>query len=78
LLVIGVKYFELPLFSRLSRIQELSKLLTEQNILLSAVIQDAQKLETRWNDLSMKARQRTTLLEGKCFSTEIVLVKKGS
>ena len=49
---------------RLPRIKELAQSLTDKNILPPLVIQDADKLDARWRDLSAKARLRTTILEG--------------
>ena len=49
---------------RLPRIKELAQSLTDKNILPPSVIQDAEKLDARWRDLSSKAKLRTTILEG--------------
>jgi hypothetical protein len=50
---------------RLPRIKELALALTEKNILPASVVEEAEKLDARWRDLSNKAKQRTTILEGR-------------
>ena len=49
---------------RLPRIKELALALSEKKILPPSAVQDAERLDARWRDLSQKAKLRTTILEG--------------
>ena len=48
---------------RLERIKELAESLTEMKILISSWVEEAQKLDKRWEELRQRAKDRTTLLE---------------
>ncbi len=50
---------------RLLRLVQLAKRLSERNILISPVVSDAQRLKDRYLEVSMSAKQRTAILEGK-------------
>ena len=50
---------------RLPRIKELAVALSEKKILPPSAVQDADRLDARWRDLSQKAKLRTTILEGQ-------------
>lgn len=48
---------------RLRRIRALAQSLLEKGILISAWLEDAQRLENRWEELRQRAKKRTALLE---------------
>lgn len=54
---------------RLPRIKELALALSEKKILPTSAVQDAERLDARWRDLSQKAKLRTTILEGQPLKT---------
>ena len=58
---------------RLPRIKELALALTAKNILAASVIADVDRLDARWKELSQKAKQRTTILEGSSLIQRIFL-----
>ena len=49
---------------RLDRIKALANSLTDKEILISSWLSEAQNLQTRWDALQKRAKQRTAILEG--------------
>ena len=50
--------------NRLKRLSELAKNLQENNIHIEAVNNETKKINSRWEELSLKAKHRTAVLEG--------------
>eukprot|EP00094_Tigriopus_californicus_P012072 TCALIF_11665-PA protein Name:"Similar to DMD Dystrophin (Gallus gallus)" AED:0.11 eAED:0.12 QI:11/0.44/0.31/0.89/0.88/0.89/19/143/3398 len=55
---------------RMSNLEELSKCLGQQNILIPGVTNDAKKLKERWNELSLRAKSRTKQWEYKLIEVQ--------
>ena len=49
--------------ARLQRIRELAESLTKSNILILDWLEDARRLQHRWDELRTRAKKRTTVLE---------------
>ena len=49
--------------ARLQRIRELSESLFKNKILILDWLEEARRLEQRWDELRMRAKKRTTVLE---------------
>ena len=49
--------------ARLQRIRELSESLTKNKILILDWLEEARRLEQRWDELRLRAKKRTTVLE---------------
>ena len=50
---------------RLGKLEDLARSLSEKNILISPVRNEAKKLRSKWMEVSQKAKKRTAMLEGK-------------